>query len=326
MRVLFVSAFGAWGRPASYIQSQSDSLKRNGVNISDFYLRHRGIGGYVKSYFELKKYLKTNQKFDIVHAHFGYTAFIVFLTSYKAKFVISFMGDDLYGILDDNMQQTAKGRFNIVLARFLQSRADWIIVKSNRMLDFIKDEYKQITTVVPNGVDYEKFPLVEQSAAREKLNLDPSLRYLLFLGSPNEKRKNFQLVKNAFDLLADNNAVLLNPYPVDGEDVYLYLNACDVLVLASILEGSPNVIKEALVCNCPIVATDVGDVPERIKGVDGCYLAEFNANDMAAKMKLALAFNSRTNGRNMSAYLKTDNIAQRIVNTYQLVLSQTPRM
>lgn len=322
MHVLFVSAYGAWGRPASYIKSQSDSLKKSGIKVTDYYLKGRGFWGYITSYLEFKKFLSLNKDYDIIHAHFGYTALIVYLVEFNSKFLISFMGDDLYGILRSNSKQTLKGRFNILMARFLQSKADWIIVKSRRMFDLISPEYKKITSVLPNGVDFDKFPLMNQEAAKCILGLKPQNKYVLFLGNIQEKRKNFKLVEDAFNLINNQNVRLINPYPVMGEDIYLYLNACDVLVLSSTLEGSPNVIKEALICNCPIVSTDVGDVKERIDGLDGCYLTGFNAEEMACAILKSLAFNARTNGRELSCYLNTDNIAQRLISIYNGALSK----
>ena len=117
---------------------------------------------------------------------------------------------------------------------------------------------------------------------------------------------------------------LINPYPVAGELIYKYLNAADVLVLLSNLEGSPNVIKEALVCNCPIVSSDVGDVDERIEGIDGCVLTGFEPAEIAQKIRQVLDFNSRTKGREKSGYLTTDNIATRISDVYNLALGIKP--
>jgi glycosyltransferase involved in cell wall biosynthesis len=97
----------------------------------------------------------------------------------------------------------------------------------------------------------------------------------------------------------------------------LYMNACDVFLLASSSEGSPMVIKEAMACNLPVVSTDVGDVGEVISGVEGCYLVEPDVNDIAAKLELVLNRRERTNGREKIAHLAADPIAQRIIDVYK---------
>lgn len=155
--------------------------------------------------------------------------------------------------------------------------------------------------------------------SRLELKLDLSKKLILFLGNKNEMRKNFQLLKNAYDLLDPKDVHLLHPYPISSNKVHLYLNACDVLVLPSLLEGSPNVIKEAMVCNCPIVSTDVGDVKERIENINGCYLSTFDKYDLAKKIKIALQFNNRTNGRSLSTHLKVEEIARNIISIYRLI-------
>jgi glycosyltransferase involved in cell wall biosynthesis len=107
------------------------------------------------------------------------------------------------------------------------------------------------------------------------------------------------------------------PYPVDHDRVVDYLNAADVFVLASRLEGSPNVVKEAMACNCPIVATDVGDVREVIKDTQGCFVTSFDPPETAEELKQALDFGKRTTGRQAVEHLNETVIAEKIVTLYQ---------
>src|SRR5688572_27367196 len=181
MKVLFVSAHGKWKRPASFIKSQSDSLKESKVYITDFYFEQKGFWGHIKYYFKLLIFLRNNKDYDIIHAHYSYIALFVYLTFPKPKFVISFMGTDLMGILDEHFNQVLKGRINLFLSRFLQSKADHIIVKSTKMLDFINSKYHNITSVIPNGIDFNKFPIIDKTLAKNQLGLDNSKKYILFL-------------------------------------------------------------------------------------------------------------------------------------------------
>ena len=320
MKVLFVSAHGKWKRPASFIKSQSDSLKESKVYITDFYFEQKGFWGHIKYYFKLLFFLRNNKDYDIIHAHYSYIALFVYLTFPKAKFVISFMGTDLMGILDEHFNQVLKGRINLFLSRFLQSKADHIIVKSTKMLDFINNKYHNITSVIPNGIDFNKFPIIDKTLAKNQLGLDNSKKYILFLADPRQKIKNFRLLNEAFGQLQYNNTELLCPYPTQSEDVYLYLNACDVLAFPSLQEGSPNVIKEALACNCPIVTTDVGDISARIVNIHGCFISAFSSKDFALKLHSALQLNARINGRESIAYLKAENVALQLKTIYHSLI------
>ena len=114
-------------------------------------------------------------------------------------------------------------------------------------------------------------------------------------------------------------------YDASYELITYYMNAADVLLLTSLWEGSPNVIKEAMACNCPIVSTDVGDVRWVFGETEGCYLTSFDPEDVADKIKLALVFaeeKNRTNGRKriIEFGLDTETIANKIIDVYKKVV------
>ena len=92
------------------------------------------------------------------------------------------------------------------------------------------------------------------------------------------------------------------------------------------MEGSPNVVKEAMACNCPLVSTNVGDVEWVIGNTEGCYISSFEPAVMAEKIKLALQFaekQGRTKGltRIMELGLDSETVAKRIINVYENLLS-----
>ena len=109
---------------------------------------------------------------------------------------------------------------------------------------------------------------------------------------------------------------------IPSDQVVYYYNAADVTLLTSLHEGSPNVIKEAMACNCPIVSTDVGDVKDVIADTDGCYITTYDPKDVVEKIKMALEFGKRTKGREriVQAGLDSKTIANKIINIYHQVL------
>jgi glycosyltransferase involved in cell wall biosynthesis len=150
---------------------------------------------------------------------------------------------------------------------------------------------------------------------------------ILFAGNPAMALKRFDLAEQS---VANVNqslpARLVHAFQVPHADMPYYLNASDVLVLTSIDEGSPNIVKEALACNLPVVSVDVGDVKERIAGIDGCELcADDRAETIATALERVLRRGKRVNGRETVRNLDERVLAQRVIDIYQETLSRQHR-
>jgi glycosyltransferase involved in cell wall biosynthesis len=114
----------------------------------------------------------------------------------------------------------------------------------------------------------------------------------------------------------------LKGYTRDQVNALMY--NCDVLLMTSKSEGSPQVIKEAMACGCPIVSVDVGDVAERTNGVEGCHVVPSREpKDIAEALEKALAYEGKTNGRDriIEMGLSNEQVAQRLIAIYESVLA-----
>lgn len=304
MNVLYVSSGNSEFGISPIIKNQGESLKSYGVSVTYYTLKGRGLLGYIRNIKPFRDYLKFN-RFDIIHAHFSFTAFIVSLA--KAKpLVVSLMG---WNIETWYLKALIK-LFNIFYW-------DACIVKSNKMRDILN--VKDIK-VIPNGVNLSKFYPMDKKIALNAIQWNPKKKHILFAANPSRPVKNFKLVKDAITLLNREGIELHVLDNVNPEMMVYYYNAADVVVLSSFAEGSPNVIKEAMACNTPIVSTDVGDVRERFHGVKGCYLSLPNTKDFAEKIVAALEFNGAINSREVVADIDTDKIAQKIIELYKTIL------
>src|SRR6185312_15309721 len=163
-----------------------------------------------------------------------------------------------------------------------------------------------------------------QAAARKKLGLDPRERLVLFVGRPNQARKRFWLAKQAVDLLnAHTPARLVVAWNVQHQQIPVYMNACDALVFTSMQEGSPNVIKEALACNLPVVSVPVGDVAMRLQGVAGCELCtDDRPATIAAALERVLQRGQRVAGCEAVQDLDDRTLTQEVLAIYRSVLAQ----
>lgn len=184
--------------------------------------------------------------------------------------------------------------------------------------------------VVPNGVDIEKgfFP-IDKKLAIGQVGFNSSFVNVLFVSDKKRREKNYQLADEAVNILR-LKGLRINIHQVYNqttEKLNQYYNAADLLLLTSFHEGSPNVIKEAMSCNIPIVSTDVGDVKWVFGETKGCFLTTFDAKDVADNIELAIKFSReivKTQGRRrvISLGLDSESIAKRIINIYKLKLTK----
>jgi glycosyltransferase involved in cell wall biosynthesis len=323
MKVLFVSRSNNKNRIGPIVWKQGDSLKLLGVSIDHFGIGRGGLRGYLSALRLMIRNLRVN-KYDIIHAHYGLSALVAMLAKRKEKLVVSFMGDDIIG---SNRSNGSVKRRSILLARinifFSKWFYDYSIVKSEQMLK--KMSHKNVT-LIPNGVDINIFSPGDKTVARVRLAFDSQSKLAIFVSDPSREEKNYLLADKAVKLVKDRAILLLPVFKYDYESLPYYYNAADLLLLTSYHEGSPNVIKEAMACNCPIVSTDVGDVRWVLDHTKGCFISSYDPVDFSEKILLAIDFREKygeTNGREriIELGLDSETIAKKIIEVYKKVLT-----
>ena len=306
MKVLFVASGNkSVGRVSAFVQSQYDSLEKEGLEMLMYPVVGHGLRGYMKHLRALRK-LINKEKPDVVHAHYSSCGYLTALASMglKTKNVVSILGSF-----------PRKNR-KLKIVRFCVDHVwDATIVKSERT----RAQLNRNLPVIPNGVDLDLFPLIGKDEAKEKVGFDKDGKYVIFVSNPSRPEKQYGLAQAAVEQVKDDNVHLVPVFNKPHQEVVDYMCAADVLILTSSNEGSPNVIKEAMACNCPIVSTDVGDVRWVTDGVDGTYVSNsFNPIEIADLLKEALAFDARTRGREKLVHLglSSVSVAQKIEKVY----------
>ncbi|MFW5803647.1 MAG: glycosyltransferase [bacterium] len=310
MDVLFVSRGKRKASPSPIVIAQAESLCNLGIDVQYFSIEGKGILGYLKAVFKLRELLKT-KNFDVIHAHYSLSGFVAFVAGAK-PLVVSLMGSE---VMSSSLQ--------LKVTRFLSNRR-WTatIVKSQQMKICLS---VQNVEVLPNGVDLRVFSPIDKLSAKLYLGLKTKKRYVLFAANPERKEKNYPLIRDAFKKIKCDNIELIYLKNIAHNLIPYYMNASDVIVLTSLWEGSPNVIKEAMSCNRPIVSTDVGDIKWLFGHEEGQFIASFDENDYAEKLQMALDFSKRfkqTTGRQriVDLGLSSEIVAQRIFEMYKRVV------
>ena len=326
MNILIISTGNEFsyykGNFSPHVKGPVEALRKIGINIDVFQITSRGLRGYMQSIPKLKIKLK-EKKFDIIHAHYGLCGIIAAIVRKREKLVVSYMGTDLLGMVNNKGKYTFIGWLYVFLNKIIASFFnDNSIVKAQIMKT--KLWKKSNVSVIPNGVNLKVFYPIKQEEAKKKLNILLEKKIILFIGDSNGMPvKNIKLAYKAIDLLDINDIEFRIVSGVSQEELNYYYNSASLLLLTSFHEGSPNVIKEAMATNCPIVSTAVGDVPELIKDIDGCFVCNHNEQDIADKIYRAISFENRTFGRDrlINLKLKIEDTANSIIHIYKEILT-----
>jgi len=324
INILFVASKGNKKNPSPIILNQIESLNNfNGFSIKIFGIGS-GLVNYLKSIRSIRNSVNRT-KYDLIHAHYGLCGIIALFGKSSEKLVVSFMGDDLIGTVGKNRNYTLSSRIFAYVSKFLAKHCyDFVIVKSQNLFNTL--EAKNNITIIPNGVNIIKFSPVQKEIAQSKLNLNKNTRYIIFVSNPDRPEKNYKLAAKSVKMLNLRDLELLPVYNVSNDLLRYYYSAAECLVLPSFHEGSPNVIKEAMACNCPIVATNVGDVEYVFGDTEGCYISSYDPKVFSEKINQALNFaetKGRTNGREriLELGLDSESIAQKLIAVYKKVLA-----
>jgi glycosyltransferase involved in cell wall biosynthesis len=209
-----------------------------------------------------------------------------------------------------------------MITRFLaRHRWEATIVKSKLMKELLRI---QDAIIVPNGVDMERFKPLPSEEARKHVGYPLDKRLILFASDPGRKEKNPGLAERAVRKMDEPDIELRFLCNVPNADIPYYLNAADALLLTSKWEGSPNIIKEAMACNCPIVSTNVGDISWVTGDTAGCFLTSFDDDNIALNLRKTLAFGHKTKGRERIRDLGIDSksVALTIRSIYEEIIAR----
>lgn len=310
LKVLFVRSGNHGIEPISTLQGQS--LEKIGLRVTYFDVIGKGILGYLSNLKKLSAYIKSNAP-DIIHAHYSDKGILTLLTFTNIPLVVSLMGSDILSV----------SKYHTFLIRVCTKLWSATIVKSVQLSEILNSRNKVI--VLPNGVDFEVFYPIDKQTAIHKLGWDSDFVNILFCSDPQRKEKNFKLAEEAIRMLKTNmqncKVHFLKDIPIS--EMRLYYSAADVLLMTSLYEGSPNVIKEAMACNCPIVSTDVGDVKEVLAHTAGCYVTSCDDKDICEKILLAMQYSKqRTQGRENVKHLDSKIVADKLVSIYDNLLEK----
>lgn len=314
-------------RPASgvFIEQQVKGLLSRGMDVRIMFVDRRKQGASI--YFRIAPMLEhglADFAPDLVHIMYGgVIADQVTRQRGLPPTVITFHGSDLLGENQSGLKRKLISHYGVLCSRKAAHRADGIVVVARHLSKALGPRIPvSKVKVIPCGIDLDRFKPIDQSHCRGRLGWRSDRFHVLFATSEGDPVKRPELARAAVGRLdAKNGHVkfhVLSGTP--NTEVPYWLNAADVLLLTSKHEGSPTIVKEALACGLPVVSVDVGDVAERIEGIDGCYLAEAEPAALAARLELVFERRRRLDCREKLHQLSCESIATKLQNFYQEIM------
>lgn len=282
MKILYVTnMFPTKKSPAFgiFVKEQIQSIASTLDCQYDLYFinaTEQGNWQYLKSIFALP-YKMSRGRYDIVHIHYGISGLFLLFFKPRAKTFLTLHGADILEKQGRNVQ--------VFFTKLILRKVHKVFILNKEMEDIIAPLNANYE-IIPCGVDMDFFKPVQ------KRRLNTNNKLILFPGDPSVIVKNFSMFEKVILLLKARSPYEIRFQCIKGLTrlaVRDLMNEADCMVMTSLSEGSPQVIKEALACDLPVVSVPVGDVNLMVSNTPNCRISEtYSANELCDLVLLSL--------------------------------------
>ena len=263
----------------------------------------------------------------LIHAQYGtITALAASYIASSVPLIISFGGSDLLGTPAPGVLWRLREALGKRFSLWAGARATAILVKSQNLFNVLPAHLQQKTHILPNGVNTAVFTPLPKEACRSKLGWKAEQRVAVLYANVGHNRyvKNVPLaaaaVRHAEREIGPIRFEVFHGYP--HAEVAELLNAADVLLMTLLHEGSPDIVKEAMACNLPVVAVPCGDVAEQLEGVTPGGVYPYDAAELAKGIIAVMTAGRRSNGREQleSQGLTVASVTRKLISHYSSLI------
>jgi glycosyltransferase involved in cell wall biosynthesis len=301
-----------------FVCRQIESLRELGLDCEVIFVEgYRTRWAYLRESLRMLRLNFSSHRPLLVHAHGGETA-LVARWYIRGPVVTSYCGDDLLGTPQANGSITLASRVRRTLLRAHARLMARTVTKSAEMESALHPSARRRNLVVPNGVDRSIFHPRPAEEARRRLGWPAEDRIVLFAADPAVERKRYWLAEAACqEAERELGPIRLEvAWGTPPAEMPLLMAGADCLLLTSAIEGSPNVVKEAVACDVPVISTDVGDVAEILRDVDPSWVCAPEPALLAGALVECLKQRRRSDGWERTAWLGQERIAERLLDLY----------
>jgi len=317
---MIVNAWPHRERPvhATFVRHTVDGVENAGLPCDVLFIRgYRGLHTYLLGCLAMAVLPSVEGgKYRLVHSHGGETALVA--RFYRGVPVLaSYWGSDILGPNEGHVGERIRRVGGSRLLRLHSLLMTATTTKSSEMARLLPRRTQARNWVIPDGVDRSRFRPIDRAEARSHLGWPLDQIIVISVGRL-DPVKRLRLAEQATALAAEQApglrwCLLSDVVP---EEMPLHYNAADCLIHTSASEGSPNVVKEALACNLPVVATPSGDIAELLAGVSPSALCAPEPEALANEIIRCVAGRQRSNGRERTRDLGLEEISARLLECY----------
>jgi len=308
-------------RPAHgpFIRNTVEGLDAVGIKSDVLFIRgYTGMVSYLYGALTVVLLSAAKPRYSLVHAHGGETALAARL--YRgAPVVASYLGSDLLAPREGGWRSRWSCRIRSAVIRVHAVSMTATTTKTDEMEGVLPRGARRRNRVIPDGIDLQRFRLINQEAARRHVGWPTRTPIVLFAGRAEAPEKRLWLARYAVEEarreLPDLQLKVVSG--VDPNEMPYYYSAADCLVHTSASEGSPNVIKEALACNLPVVATPAGDIGKLLDGARPGKIVAANRDALAREIVTCCRAPRRSNGRSLTSGMDLDSAAAATLELYR---------
>lgn len=307
MRALIVTnMYATAAAPAlgSFVRDQVEALRRlPGVEIELFSFAGGDARAYLRAAAQLRHRYRSD-RFELVHAHFGLTAWPAMSVRAGAR-AVTLHGTDL-----------ADPRSRVITLAALPLVDLAAVVSDSLANEVPRWAHRSKLAVLPCGVDMSRFRPISRPEARARLGLDPDGPYLLFPSDPGRPEKRYDRAQALSREVGDVRLLTLGN--VDPREVPLWVNAANAVLVPSEREGFGLAVLEALACDVPVLATPAGIAPKVLQGLGGTLCGPFDLGTWGAVIAPHLGTpDPRLAGRARAEEFSSDRMAIRVLAAWR---------
>ncbi len=252
---------------------------------------------------------RSGERFDVVHAHFGLTAWPALAVPARVR-ALTVHGTDV-----------RHPRTRLATAAVLPLIDLLAAVSASLVQELPGRAARRRALVLPCGVDLERFHPIPRAQARAELGLDAERPYVLFAADPSRAEKRHD---RALALAHAAGVQLLALGAVEPERVPLWVNAANAVLVPSEREGFGLAVLEALACDVPVLATPVGIHRDALEQVPGTLCAPFELERWRSALEAHLREpDPRVAGRASASRFSATAMAARVAGAWRDALAQS---